>query len=45
MSTAPHIAASLFMLGMGLGSCWLIYVHLRSYADRIVGALLYEDPR
>lgn len=42
MSAAPHIAASLFMLGMGLGSCWLIYVHLRSYSDQIIAALLME---
>ena len=45
MSAPAHIAASLFLLGMGLGSCWLIYVHLRSYGDKIMAALLYEGPR
>lgn len=43
MSAAPHIAASIFMLGMGVGSCWLIYVHLISYADRIIDALLMGE--
>ncbi|WP_269748611.1 hypothetical protein [Sphingobium chungbukense] len=42
MSAPAHIAASIFMLGMGIGSCWLIYVHLRAYRDQIVAALMME---
>ncbi len=45
MSILPHAAATLFSVGAILGACWLIYVHLRSYGDRIIGALIYEDPR
>lgn len=45
MSMIPHAAATVFSLGMIFGSCWLIYVHIKSYADRIIGALLCEDPR
>ena len=45
MSILPHAAATLFSAGMILGACWLIYVHLRSYGDKIMAALLYEGSR